>query len=195
MTTVEPGAELGVFGMADFQPGTSVMRLRIGLHPLASFTLSADHIFRAGRRGTALHLPCGSVHAIRHERHHRCRADRGHAELSVALRAAAGAALSRLSHRHVARTVCRCTDQAAGAARDIAAAFLFVLGFSTVFVALGASASAIGAVVRAYSANSPSSPASPSSSWGCTFSADADRVADAREAVRSPSRSAYGALI
>ncbi len=33
----------------------------------------------------------------------------------------------------------------------VAAAFLFVLGFSTVFVALGASASAIGAVVRAYS--------------------------------------------
>ena len=33
----------------------------------------------------------------------------------------------------------------------IAAALLFVLGFSTVFVALGASASAIGAMVRAYS--------------------------------------------
>jgi cytochrome c-type biogenesis protein len=33
----------------------------------------------------------------------------------------------------------------------ILAALLFVLGFSTVFVALGASASAIGAVVRAYS--------------------------------------------
>jgi cytochrome c-type biogenesis protein len=33
----------------------------------------------------------------------------------------------------------------------IAAAFLFVLGFSTVFVALGASASVIGALVRAYS--------------------------------------------
>ena len=33
----------------------------------------------------------------------------------------------------------------------IAAALLFVLGFSTVFVALGASASAIGALVRAYS--------------------------------------------
>jgi cytochrome c-type biogenesis protein len=33
----------------------------------------------------------------------------------------------------------------------IVAALLFVLGFSTVFVALGASASAIGAVVRAYS--------------------------------------------
>ena len=33
----------------------------------------------------------------------------------------------------------------------LAAALLFVLGFSTVFVALGASASAIGAVLRAYS--------------------------------------------
>jgi cytochrome c-type biogenesis protein len=33
----------------------------------------------------------------------------------------------------------------------IVAAFLFVLGFSTVFVALGASASAIGAALRAYS--------------------------------------------
>ena len=33
----------------------------------------------------------------------------------------------------------------------IAAALLFVLGFSTVFVALGASASVIGAVLRAYS--------------------------------------------
>jgi cytochrome c-type biogenesis protein len=33
----------------------------------------------------------------------------------------------------------------------LAAAFLFVLGFTTVFVALGASASAIGALLRAYS--------------------------------------------
>jgi cytochrome c-type biogenesis protein len=33
----------------------------------------------------------------------------------------------------------------------LAAAFIFVLGFSTVFVALGASASAIGSLVRAYS--------------------------------------------
>src|ERR1700747_1411478 len=33
----------------------------------------------------------------------------------------------------------------------LTAALLFVLGFSTVFVALGASASAIGAVLRAYS--------------------------------------------
>jgi len=35
--------------------------------------------------------------------------------------------------------------------QTIAAAFLFVLGFTTVFVALGASASAVGALVRAYS--------------------------------------------
>lgn len=35
--------------------------------------------------------------------------------------------------------------------RTIAAALLFVLGFSTVFVALGASASAVGALLRAYS--------------------------------------------
>jgi cytochrome c-type biogenesis protein len=35
--------------------------------------------------------------------------------------------------------------------QTIAAAFLFVLGFSTVFVAFGASASAIGALLRAYS--------------------------------------------
>src|SRR3984885_7709098 len=35
----------------------------------------------------------------------------------------------------------------------IIAALLFVLGFTTVFVALGASASAIGALVRAYSAD------------------------------------------
>jgi cytochrome c-type biogenesis protein len=35
----------------------------------------------------------------------------------------------------------------------VLAAFVFVLGFATVFVALGASASAIGALVRAYSAD------------------------------------------
>ena len=35
--------------------------------------------------------------------------------------------------------------------RTVLAAFVFVLGFSTVFVALGASASVIGAVLRAYS--------------------------------------------
>ena len=37
---------------------------------------------------------------------------------------------------------------------------LFVAGFSTVFVALGASASAIGALVRYIRTSSPSSPAS-----------------------------------
>jgi cytochrome c-type biogenesis protein len=36
--------------------------------------------------------------------------------------------------------------------KTVTAALLFVLGFSTVFVALGASASVIGAVIRAYSA-------------------------------------------
>jgi cytochrome c-type biogenesis protein len=35
----------------------------------------------------------------------------------------------------------------------VLAAFVFVLGFSTVFVALGASASAIGSLIRAYSAD------------------------------------------
>src|SRR3984957_14498868 len=35
----------------------------------------------------------------------------------------------------------------------VLAAFIFVLGFSTVFVALGASASAIGGLIRAYSAD------------------------------------------
>jgi cytochrome c-type biogenesis protein len=44
-------------------------------------------------------------------------------------------------------------DPKTGSMRDTAlAAFLFVCGFSTVFVALGASASVIGGVVRAYSA-------------------------------------------
>jgi len=51
----------------------------------------------------------------------------------------------------------------------VIAAVLFVAGFSTVFVALGASASMIGALMRLYS--NESSPASPSSSWGCTSSA------------------------
>jgi cytochrome c-type biogenesis protein len=44
-------------------------------------------------------------------------------------------------------------DPKTGSIRDIVlAAFLFVCGFSTVFVALGASASVVGAVIRAYSA-------------------------------------------
>ena len=44
-------------------------------------------------------------------------------------------------------------DPKTGSIRDtVLAAFLFVCGFSTVFVALGASASVIGAVIRSYSA-------------------------------------------
>ena len=61
--------------------------------------------------------------------------------------------------------------EAAGAARDHVAALLFVLGFTTVFVALGASASAIGAVLRAYSYVLGKPPASSSLSWGCISSA------------------------
>ena len=45
-------------------------------------------------------------------------AARGHAELPVALRAAAGAAVSGLSGRHVAGALCRRGNRAAGAARD-----------------------------------------------------------------------------
>lgn len=53
-----------------------------------------------------------------------------------------GASLERLADAEAAPQVRRET---------IAAAVLFVLGFSTVFVALGASASALGALLRAYS--------------------------------------------
>jgi cytochrome c-type biogenesis protein len=53
-----------------------------------------------------------------------------------------GASLERLADADAGPQVRRQT---------IAAALLFVLGFSTVFVALGASASVIGAVLRAYS--------------------------------------------
>ena len=97
------------------------MRLRIRLQ-LSSAALAAG-----GRGEPALHLPCalGACHAAM-QCHHRCGADRGHAELPVALRAAAGAALSRLSHRHVARAVRRCRSQAAGAARDHCSRLLVV---------------------------------------------------------------------
>jgi cytochrome c-type biogenesis protein len=55
----------------------------------------------------------------------------------------AGTSLERLSD----------ADPKTGSIRDtVLAALLFVCGFSTVFVALGASASVIGAVIRAYSA-------------------------------------------
>jgi cytochrome c-type biogenesis protein len=54
----------------------------------------------------------------------------------------AGTSLERFADREVEQRVKRET---------VAAAVLFVLGFSTIFVALGASASAIGSLIRAYS--------------------------------------------
>lgn len=54
----------------------------------------------------------------------------------------AGTTFDQLAAREPAAKVAR---------REIAAALLFVLGFSTVFVALGATASAIGGVISAYS--------------------------------------------
>ncbi|MFY9684792.1 MAG: cytochrome c biogenesis protein CcdA [Pseudolabrys sp.] len=54
----------------------------------------------------------------------------------------AGTSLERFTEKKVEQRVKRET---------VAAAALFVLGFSTVFVALGASASAIGSLIRAYS--------------------------------------------
>ncbi len=120
----------------------------------------------------------------------------GHAELSVALRAAAGAAVSRLSDRHVAGAASPTRRPSRGCRREtIVAALLFVLGFSTVFVALGASASAIGAVLRAYSGELAIVAGVGIIVMGLHFlGVDADRLADAREAARkSPSRSACGA--
>ena len=75
------------------------------------------------------------------------------------------------------------------------AALLFVLGFSTVFVALGASASAIGAVLRAYSGELAHRRRRRHHHHGAAFPRpDADRAADAaRSGSRSPSRSACGA--
>ncbi len=57
------------------------------------------------------------------------------------------------------------------AASTVVAALLFVLGFTTVFVALGASASAVGALLRAYSGElAIVAGVCSSSSWACTFS-------------------------
>ena len=73
----------------------------------------------------------------------------------------AGASLERLA------------DVAVRARREtVLAALLFVAGFSTVFVALGASASVFGGAASAPSRTTwRSSPASPSSSWDCISSA------------------------
>ena len=81
-----------------------------------------------------------------HDNHHLRRLLAGHPELSLALRAAAGAALSRLSCGDLARAA------RGGGARAVECGAtpcsprsLFVAGFSTVFVALGASAERDGA--------------------------------------------------
>ena len=82
-------------------------------------------------------------------------------------------------------------------ARRIAAALLFVLGFSTVFVALGASASAIGAVLRAYSGELAIVAGIAIIVMGLHFlGLTPIALADAREArSTSPSRSGCGAPI
>ncbi len=54
----------------------------------------------------------------------------------------AGTTFEQLTTRQASRSIAR---------REVVTALLFVLGFTTVFVALGAGASAIGGVVRAYS--------------------------------------------
>ena len=80
------------------------------------------------------------------------RPDRRAGQLPVALRAAAGAALSGLSGRHLAGALRgRRAGRRGSGARPCSPRPLFVLGFSTVFVALGASASVVGALIRAYS--------------------------------------------
>ncbi len=73
----------------------------------------------------------------------------------------AGASLERLADAEPEPQVKR---------EAVFAALLFVAGFSTVFVAFGASASAIGARSRRGRTSSASSRGSRSSSWGCTSS-------------------------
>ena len=76
----------------------------------------------------------------------------GAAVVPVALRAAAGAALSVLSRRHQPDDLTRQDEPSTWKpnGRVVALAFAFVLGFATVFVALGASASLIGKAVTAH---------------------------------------------
>ncbi len=65
------------------------------------------------------------------------------------------------------------------------AALMFVLGFSTVFVALGASASVVGALVRAWSAELVDRRGHRHHHHGAALPrADAHRLADARGAAR-----------
>ena len=109
-------------------------------------------------------------------------------ELPVALRAAAGAALSRLSRRAPRWSASPTRSRSRGcSARRCCAALLFVAGFSTVFVALGASASVIGALIRAYSDELVDRRRHRHHRHGPAFPrAHADRLLTARSAWRSP---------
>ena len=122
------------------RPGTSVIRLRI----------TSDHFPKAHWRG--LQEPPSVCTLAPHgcRRHHFRRAVRRAAELPVALRAAAGAAVSRLSRRDVARALRRREPEPRVRWETVGAALLFVAGFSTVFIALGASASAFGSLIRSH---------------------------------------------
>jgi cytochrome c-type biogenesis protein len=91
-------------------------------------------------------------------------------ELPVALRVAAGAALSRLSGWHVAGALRRRRAGPQVRWETVGAACLFVAGFSTCFVALGASASAFGSLIRVYADKLAIVAGSSSSSWVCISS-------------------------
>jgi cytochrome c-type biogenesis protein len=70
----------------------------------------------------------------------------------LALHTAAGAALSDLPTGATIENVATGKQMAASKRAVMLSALLFVLGFSTVFIALGASASVIGGLIRAWSA-------------------------------------------
>ena len=111
------------------------------------------------------------------------------------LRAAAGAALSLLSRRHFAGGP---GGRAGGptARRDtVIAALLFVAGFSTVFVALGATASFFGALLRQWSHVLSIAGRRRHHRDGASFPRRvSDRRDDAGESgSKSPNRRGYGA--
>ena len=88
-------------------------------------------------------------------------------------------------------------DETAASSRRavMISALMFVLGFSTVFVALGASASLVGALIRAWSAQLSIAGRHRHHHHGPAFPrADPDRAVDAgRAADRSRNRSGCGA--
>ena len=172
MTTVTPEPSAGVVGIADADAGdvgdeiaaSSSMRLHDLSHP-RSHQRHARHLALAPSRGAA-HL---GAHDIR--RHLSRRADRRLVSflspcvlplVPPYLVYLAGTSLERCADDEPEPRVRRET---------VLAALLFVSGFSTVFVALGASASVDRrADPRLFRPSSRSSPASSSSSWACTSS-------------------------